>query len=613
MKSFKHLFYIPVLCAGLMAGGCSNDTLPETDVQQEQTASVEKTGKLRFRIGGSATSRAAVGRAYQTESEKKVSRLVAVFFTGNTEKTGPVQPQGNETFREYVEIIRSTDDPLQENQEYTIELTTPATLMMCLVANPDDDLLQRISQLQASASISTFKALATEANPDDSDKLMTSDFYSIYLPKNGNASLGTVDLTRAMARVDIINLAQGITITGVDFINRAKSTVLKTDSQNSWSSDALENKVYSNLNLEGASEEGDANTCKARIYSYENLSSSDTERPELVIHYTKGGVNKKHTVQFQQYNSEGAPIPLPVKRNTLYRIMVSDKYGDGVQFYVVVADWNTGTEIKVSPDDIATGLATPGDFLMSDGRILSKNTELSDILRNNIVGIVCYLTKDLNDPKLGAGVQAQLESSTLSQHGLAIALHDATTPEGKAWKNENTTDTARPALTLLQDARLNYNGYSTSTSTYPTSDLSTNYPAFNAAYTYNNSHQPTGFVNTGWYIPSMGEMMLMLEKLSGQEFNVSTTAQSLTDDTVGKTAMKVLRASLVKAAGDDISNGSNDPVTLWTTTQGPKDFFDNSQAWYVTFKYDSEGKVMTTEFNTDKKTEKKVVRCILAF
>ena len=605
MKRFKKLFfYIPVLCAGLWAISCSSDNLPTADEPQEPTATVQTTGKLTFRLGGAAAGRSTTERAIQTDAERTSHSLVAVFFTGNVEQTGTVQPQDNETFIQYKEILNPTD-----GQEYTIELSSQTKYTMCLVANPDATLLQAIQNLTTASTLDNFKGLTTTANPDGNSKLMTSDFYSIYLPQNGSASLGTVDLTRAMARVDIVNLANGVTITKVTFKNRAKQSRLKLDSPESWTStgEVLHDKDYP-MALEGNDATGaTGNTYEAQIYSYENLTanSSEASAPQLEIEYTKEGTTYRHEVKFQQYDgSSGTPHDLPVKRNTYYRILVSEKSGSGLRFYVTVADWDSeNVKIPVSSDDLAGGIIAPGDFLMRNGMIMSKKATLTASQRSQVVGIVFYLTENLDDPKLGDGVKAKLTGSTLSQHGLAIALKNATSTGPVQWKTTNTDDDIREYI-YLKHAAGDYDGYSNCVWGY--AQNLTTYPAFNEGKKYNdNNGTVLGFTTTGWYIPSMGEVMLMMEQLSGKTLEYPDNTRQLPDETtVSHPAITNLNNALEKVGGDKL------PDQLWTSTEHDPDYSSGMEVWVINTTYDDP---ISTDYIFTNKIEVKHVRCILAF
>ncbi len=605
MKRFKKLFfYIPVLCAGLWAISCSSDNLPTADEPQEPTATVQTTGKLTFRLGGAAAGRSTTERAIQTDAERTIHRLVAVFFNGNVEQTGTVQPQDNETFIECKEILNPTD-----GQEYTIELSSQTKYTMCLVANPDATLLQAIQNLTTASTLDNFKGLTTTADPDENSKLMTSDFYSIYLPQNGSASLGTVDLTRAMARVDIVNLANGVTITKVTFKNRAKQTRLKVDSPESWTStgEVLHDMDYLMTLVGNDATDATGNTYAAKIYSYENLTGGTaTTAPKLEIVYTKEGTSYTHTVEFKQHDSNGTEHELPVKRNTYYRILVSEKSGSGLRFYVAVADWDSeNVKIPVSSDDLAGGIIAPGDFLMSNGMIMSKKATLTASQQSQVVGIVFYLTENLDDPKLGDGVKAKLTGSTLSQHGLAIALKNATSTEPVQWKTTNTPDEALPDYDYLNEAYIDYDGYKHCQWGF-TQNL-TNYPTFRVGKEYRDN-PPVNFSSTGWYVPSMGELMLMMEEVSGKKFDLEENAfQKIDESEISCPAIATLNTSLVKAGGEKL------PDKLWTSSEHYPSMMSGEASWALNYDYDTEGTLQNADYIFSNKTNVKHVRCILAF
>ena len=137
-----------------------------------------------------------------------------------------------------------------------------------------------------------------------------------------------------------------------------------------------------------------------------------------------------------------------------------------------------------------------------------------------------------------------------------------------------------------------------------TQDL-TNYPTFRVGKEYRD---PVNFSSTGWYVPSMGELMLMMEEVSGKEFNLAANTTELTDESeISCPAIATLNASLVKAGGEKLPN------QLWTSSEHYPSMMSGEASWALNYDYDTEGTLVNADYIFSNKINVKHVRCILAF
>ena len=521
-------------------------------------------GAVRFSIGvpsGPVTK--AVGDELAAEDdEKSVNNLYAVLFR-DADTSGSGADKGQE---DDGDVFFRMFDVLNEGEQYTEEIsgedgetvTTTSTdtyilpvstgnYQIVFVANPDASLKASLDALEAGVStVSDFKGTVCSQAPDskyDSSSssanpglLMVSDFYGVLVKSDETTSLaqgegGVVYLERAMARIDIVNKASGITITDVTFSNRAVKTALISDSP-ALNADYVEAaKTYADLKLAGdssASDEAETNKYRAKIYSYEQYGSGD-DAPSLSISYTYtiDGVTTTGTqeVKFEKSSDasgDGSAVTeqINLQRNHLYTVIVSNSAG-ALRFTLTVADWNSGETFEVANEWIRTGMIdysgiAVGDVMLSDGTwvdvsaLSAASGTLTDAQKAKAVGIVAYLYS--SDSSAGSGVSAALDGKFTTPHGLVLALKYANTdkwgPEnavGTLYPNDATTKTVGVALAgaFTQDG-LTMTNYILKVKS---SEIE-NYPAFNDIAEYEKS-VPAPVNSTGWYLPGIGELVDM--------------------------------------------------------------------------------------------------------
>ena len=344
----------------LLLGACSEETV--VDMKDAPTEGAE--GVVRVKLSTAGTATRAVGEALTdaaTDEEKTVKSIYVVAFKDIDQTDAVTTPttSGDEADDDVLikaELIKSfTGD---NSNEFTFNLGT-GNYQICFIGNPSADMQTAIAGLKAGTStVAAFKALTEDLDPGNKDNgmLMTSDFTKCTVKADG-LSLGTITLVRAMARVDIINKADGITITKATLNNRAVKTVLISDNSESTATDYLTTTDYT-LNLAGKSD-GSAG-CEAKIYSYEQYNTSG-DVVSMTLEYTIDGTTGKtyqHTVEFKTTTgADATTTQIPMKRNYLYTINVGNNRGE-VTFNLTVTDWENGDVIYVSAEDLDEKLTT---------------------------------------------------------------------------------------------------------------------------------------------------------------------------------------------------------------------------------------------------------------
>ena len=515
------------LAAGLLLSACTNDG--EMEWQEGAPTSADSSmGTVTFQIAGlSSTSTLRADEdgsepeeelyGIQTVGESEVQHLVAVLFKGDgNQEIGEVTENNNEEFVRAMDVfVGNEEEIMKPGVDYSLPIDKSTSYVVCFIANPGHNLLQQIKNLTAEKSVSTLKALVEDQDPDNFPKMMTSNFYKVYLdPTRENVTLGEVKLTRSMARIDIVNNAQNVTITKIVVNNRiAKSRTMSdlpnNGSQNGWTdTKSYEKDGDADLSL------GYGKSYRANIYCYEELSAEGT-RPTVDIYYTKEGVtgNKKHTVKFENMSSD----PVIIKRNTRYNIIVTSQNEPGLNVYLRVADWTEGDEFGPGKGQIADGVVSPGDYLMKNGQFISSSTTLTEDQKENVIGVVFYVTSDIEDDNLGEGVKNYLRDnpSYSSVHGKAISLTNYS--QNSKWASMESSALSQQYADLAQ-AIQDMNGYGHSQSIWNLGS-GRGYYAFDYAKAYQeeNDYDYEGFVNTGWYLPSEGEFNLLNTHLTAVE------------------------------------------------------------------------------------------------
>lgn len=588
----------------LLLGSCSQEI--DMDSTGNRNNGSDKAGVVRFKLGGSAgevITRA--GGELQTAEEKRVSTLLAVVFKdldGNATTNEKDGEDDADTFIKVIDVLNGGGD--LTGNVYSFEIGEPGAYQICFVANPSDALKGKIENLTTTSPISAFKGFVEEQLPETKPMLMTSSFLGAKIG-NAEADLGTVSLSRVMSRIDIINQADGVTITKAVLKNRTIKSVLLSDAFG-LNDDYLDDEEYT-LDLEGNSaQDATDNAYTAKIYSYEQYgNSADGKAPTMELTYKMAGDDTKeykHTVVFK--NAQDQDVNL--KRNYLYRVKVSNS-GSSIRFNLSVADWNEGEEFEVSGDQIAEGTgpystAALGDIMLKDGTLV-KADAITEEQKQNAIGIVAFLYNADRLPKDGVK-NALAAKGQDSPHGLVMALKNAGTDLD--WGPNTVTDYV--SSTLGSAYKEGKDGYTITSAFKGNSE----YPAFTEVANYENSAPTSGITCTGWYLPSMGEWIDILGSTgigNMSEVDGTKTFEGNILKFSGKASVAVsnLNAHLDKVGGNNVDKFIlNESKSIYYLSSSELDY----RSIYVVF-FDNNGDF--NMYNMYKGSADSYVRYIFAF
>ncbi|MCR8882356.1 hypothetical protein QUW57_03760 [Phocaeicola plebeius] len=368
-----------VLAAGLLAlGGCSPSAV-------DGPAGVDSSCRVAFRLGGAAgkassrmgTGESVTGGELQTNLEKQVNSLLAVIFK-DADPLGDTEDNANDKFFRTVKIdLGEETDPVIEGLSFLVG--DEGNYQVIFVANADADLAGKINALEKDVStVQTLKNLEVSQSPDTKPgMLMTSGFIRFRSSLVEAVDLGTVYLRRIMSRIDLINMADGVTVTRAVLHNRTVKSLLCNDGTLQVNGDYIgDTEEYT---IEPALAGNMTNPAKyeAEIYSYEQLADNTqgTLQPSVDVYYTrsdKGEQLFKHTVSLKVPKSDAdgaALVPIGLKRNNAYLIYIRTDAGD-IRFTIKVEDWVEGETFTVTDEELSEGAfgipTAPGEVSIGD-------------------------------------------------------------------------------------------------------------------------------------------------------------------------------------------------------------------------------------------------------
>ena len=328
------------LVAGVLLSGCTREDMPEGGAPGDGNRVVftlagitpqQQNGRTR---AASDNGAAKPDASAATDAEKSVTSLLAAAY----EK----QPSGGMGFYRAFDVT-VTDDGC------SFDIAKDGRFDLYLVANADPTLEGAVKALGAGSPVTDLEELLVEQAPDaDNAFVMTTPEVLKIISYSGEvADCGEVSLRRLSMRIDLLNKAEGLTITKVTFRNRAVKSRLFTPNAMLAEPGAVEDKEYPDLNLVGSFDV--PVEYKSKIYGYENLSRrGEATVPTLDIEYTYRDQPYTHTVEFLDRNDPEGLAPLALKRNYLYCITVGRKVEP--EFGIEVVDWTNEESFNV--DDI---------------------------------------------------------------------------------------------------------------------------------------------------------------------------------------------------------------------------------------------------------------------
>ena len=335
----KTSFITALLAAAALLAGCSKDA-PDGGPQPSDG------NRVVFTLGGAtraAGDNDASAQLAATDEEKKIDGLLAVAFTddGNYYKTFDAA---------YDADSQTASFDVEKNGTYDIWFVANAdeTLAAALLALTDRNSDSRVTEDDLAALLVTqqvgrkdgeeawhpFVMFSTEAR-----RIVSTH----WVVTNG----GVVTMRRLAVRIDLVNAATGVTVNSVKFVNRTKQSRLGASNDMTFSTpqDLYEEKSYEGIDLAGDFTK--PTEYKASIYSYENVDvTPDGEHlPALEVKYTMDGLKFTHTVKFFDSTDPAGKTPLALKRNYLYRIVLTKQLD--VSFDITVEDWNTAGAFQI--------------------------------------------------------------------------------------------------------------------------------------------------------------------------------------------------------------------------------------------------------------------------
>lgn len=378
MVNLKNLTRVLLLCGiSLMSFSCSKTELTSV---MEDNESADTDAGLKISIytpsgDGVVYSRAEV----QEESEWKVNSLNLYIFKQTGSGTADT---------DYVLAEKKEDITLTGGSAGKYSYTHPigkelinAKVKVVLLAN-DKPTVTSTSVTLNTTKLSDFKKSLATANVIDncnSDVLVGGNGGSAKgFPMSGIGKVGSseeiqltpkgttinVDLTRTVARIDLVNKTPNLAITGCVVKNTIDKSYLlpQTTWANPTSSKRITVKAMNDWNTkfttnggvayttEGTGTLDEKNTLKHVLYLYED-GASETPRPTVEVSYTLTIDGKKKpgkvSVALSENGGTKAAAFFPA-RNTLYKIQLGDgkEVTDKVTVTkIVVEDWKQGDKI----------------------------------------------------------------------------------------------------------------------------------------------------------------------------------------------------------------------------------------------------------------------------
>ena len=335
----KTSFITALLAAAALLAGCSKDA-PDGGPQPSDG------NRVVFTLGG-ATRAAGDNNASAplaaTDEEKKIDGLLAVAFTddGNYYKTFDAA---------YDADSQTASFDVEKNGIYDIWFVANAdeTLAAALLALTDRNSDSRVTEDDLAALLVTQQVGRKDGEEAWHPFVMFSTEARRIVSKHGVVTNGGVVTMRRLAvRIDLVNAATGVTVNSVKFVNRTKQSRLGASNDMTFSTpqDLYEEKSYEGIDLAG--DFAKPTEYKASIYSYENVDvTPDGEHlPALEVKYTMDGLKFTHTVRFFDSTDPAGKTPLALKRNYLYRIVLTKQLD--VSFDITVEDWNTAGAFQI--------------------------------------------------------------------------------------------------------------------------------------------------------------------------------------------------------------------------------------------------------------------------
>lgn len=324
----------PILAIGLAAllgfTACSSEDQFRTDEPAQQPQ-----GRISFNLGGAAKTRAQAALT-SLDYEANIQNVYVVAYKNNR----------------LTAAVKATYD----GTDYAADVEASGILDIYFIANVeegDGKLSSRILALAPESSSSALEALTADQKPGE--KVAEADGFFpmtgklpsalINTQDAGGSDLGTVDVKRMAARIDIDDaLPAGFTITGVTINNRYDQSLIgrSDDVMTACGTPSVGDETDASDDHNYAIDASTEMPYQGQIYLYEDHGGTAEAgaSTEVVLHGTYNGHNVNPVVHFGTTK---------VKRNNIYNITLTNESLTGdlndMVATITVKDWTTGEVI----------------------------------------------------------------------------------------------------------------------------------------------------------------------------------------------------------------------------------------------------------------------------
>lgn len=386
------MFAAWIFASAMLFAACGQDA-ETAGINPEDTNSGDSAApcSVRFSLAGSVgtpdaslTPASKAAAVTQTDLEKKVTNLYAVVAfdpDGSSVTAGTTghESDNDRIFRIFP--IKVDSDPV--GQTYELVLGQQGRFNIAFIANyresqqQQDDLSLPAALKQAEGkTVKEFKQIQESMAPDlNASFLMNSPFYAVQTSFTSVSILDKVEMTRAVARIDLLNQAEGIVVKRVVFHHYATHTLLYNDTPNgnfdpSTITDSQTYDIPSGLPGNPDETGNGSSAWTGKIYSYEQFAGvvqgATDQAPSIDIVYSVPSDPKQreftHTVKFVTQTGNGEQdtqtVGVPIKRNNHYRVVITNSNGKA-DFSLQVKDWDKGETFQPTHSDLAGGTSQP--------------------------------------------------------------------------------------------------------------------------------------------------------------------------------------------------------------------------------------------------------------
>ena len=504
----------------LLLGSCAND------ITQGGTGtdSGSETLKIAFNIAQPKTvddgNAVKATRSMTTAQESVVNSISIVVFNTTGDKVGECYS----TFSSAKTTTFYASVPVAVANSYKVYA----------VANASST---AIASMKAATTLTAFNAISeTLSSADDLNSatslVMFGKGTATLGNSNGVGSTTSISLSRLAAKITLnLTSSNNFTITSYQVCHTAMSSFASSDNGTAYVSGTNYNPLNTYKN-QTVVRNLSTTSISPVVYMYENLSGSSSMSTAPAL---RNSTNAPSTAVFLLIHAQSSSTGLAYE----YRYYLGGASSSDFTNYNIQRNINYTYNININGGDVAdsrvTNIPKPGDYLYSTGK---WGTTTSG---GTVIGII------------SSNVVSDAEYAKGYTHGCALALNDASV---KTTFRTSDTEALLPKVTTIA-GQFNdiFSGY------YGTHNLNygatTEFLAWKFAREYNVN--VTGFTNSGWYLPSIGQWWDVCANLGGMNLSslqaLTTTSSSLAL-CLNSTATTNANNKIVAAGGSFFTNGN---------------------------------------------------------